>query len=123
MKQIIDETHDIAYGYFQTFGFTQEQVETLIRQGLEELTRTCKRFIVLQEETNMIENEEAICDILHALKGLFSQMGHENIVAKLHEIDTSHNVSLRLSEINKLLGLQIDANSTLEEICKTACRK
>ena len=120
MKQIIDETVGIAYEYLSTFGFTKLQVETLVTQGQNELYTTLAKFVTLQtSESITVSNLEEINEILHALKGLFSQMGHENMVEKLYEIQATDNVSYRLAEINRLLELQIDLDVTLEEACKT----
>ena len=121
MKQIIDETIGIAYEYLVTFGFTQSQVDTLVRQGENELCTTLEKFVTLQQtsERTSDSNIEVINEVLHALQGLFFQMGHENMAEKLYEIQVTDDVSYRLAEMNKLLGLQIDLDATVEESCNT----
>ena len=120
MKQIIDETVGIAYEYLSTFGFSKSQVETLVSQGQNELYTTLGKFVTLQtSESITVSNLEEINEILHALQGLFFQMGHENMAGKLYEIQATDDVSYRLAEINKLLGLQIDLDVTLGEACNT----
>ena len=118
MKQIINETVGIAYEYLMTFGFTKSQVDTLVTQGKNELYSTLEKFVTLQTSESITDsNLKEVNEILHALQGLFSQMGHENMAGKLYEIQATDNVSYRLAEINKLLGLQIDLDATLEESC------
>jgi len=121
MKQVIDETVGIAYKYLVTFGFTKTQVDTLVTQGKNELYATLEKFVTLQTVENItVSNLEEINELLHALQGLFSQMGHENMVEKLYEIQATDDVSFRLTEINRHLGLQIHLDGTLEESCNTA---
>ena len=120
MKQIIDETVGIAYAYLATFAFTKSQVETLVNQGQNELYSTLEKFVTLQTSESITDsNIEEVNEILHALQGLFFQMGDENMAEKLYEIQATDNVSCRLAEMNKLLGLQIDLDVTLEEACNT----
>ena len=118
MKQILDETVGIAYKYLVTFGFTKLQVETLVRQGRNELYLTLEKFVTLQtSESITVSNLEEINEIIHALQGLFFQMGHGNMAEKLYEIQATDDVFYRLSEINKLLGLQIHLDAPVEEVC------
>ena len=120
MKHIIDETVGIAYEYLVTFGFTKSQVDTLVNQGQNELYSTLEKFVTLQTlEIITVSNLEEINEILHALQGLFSQMGDEKMAKNLYEIQVTDNVSYRLAEINKLLGLPIHLECTLEESCNT----
>lgn len=115
MKQVIDETIEIAYGYLSTFGFTKVQVDTLVMQGENELSATLQKFVALEISS---ANLDEINDVLHALQGLFSQLGNEKISEKLYEIKESDSISQRLSEISKLLGVEIALDSTSEETCK-----
>jgi len=120
MKQIIDETVGIAYEYLVTFGFTKAQVDTLVTQGENELYSTLEKFVTLQTlESITVSNLEEINEILHALQGLFFQMGYANMAEKLYEIQDTDDVSSRLAEINRHLGLQIHLDGTLEEACNT----
>jgi len=120
MKHIIDETVGIAYEYLVTFGFTKVQVDTLVTQGQNELYVTLEKFVTLQTSKSItVSNLQEINEILHALHGLFSQMGHETIAVKLYEIQATDDIFYRLTEINRLLGLQIYLDAVQEEVCNT----
>ena len=106
MKQIIDETVNIAYNYLAAFGFTKVQVDTLVIQGQKELSTTLDRFVTLLTSGDTLSSHlEEINAILHALQGLFSQLGNEEIAVKLYEIKDSDTLTPRLVEISTLLGL------------------
>jgi len=121
MKQIIDETVNMAYGYLAAFGFTKVQVDTLVTQGQKELSTTLDRFVTLLMSGDTYSSHlEEINGILHALQGLFSQLGNEEIAVKLYEIEDYDTLEDRLVDISTLLGLPIPLDIKREKLCRSS---
>ena len=74
MEHVIEEALRIAKEKFSGFGFKEEQIEQLLASGKRDLLSE------LEKLKSLLETEpydiEAINKSLHALKGLFFNMGH-----------------------------------------------
>ena len=99
MKNIINETETIAYVYLEKFGFSREQLDALITQGKKDLHKELKNLNIILDTGST----EAINHSLHALKGLFFQLGNYKVAEQLDEIKDGEESTARLKEISKLL--------------------
>ncbi len=100
MKNIINETEIIAQKHLSSFGFNEEQVSTLIVQGKKDLHKELAKLeVFLNVDTDFLED---INNVLHALKGLFSQLGNHEIAEQLNEIRESDIKQVRIKKISKL---------------------
>ena len=101
MKNIINQTENIAYVYLKNFGFTEEQISVLITQGKKDLHKELEKLESLL--SGDIGSLKDINNVLHALKGLLFQLGNHEVAEQLNEIRENHNSKLRFNEISKLL--------------------
>lgn len=100
MKNLIDETEMMANVYFKDFGFTEDQIDTLITQGKKDIYKeVAKLEMLLNTDTEPLEE---INNVLHALKGLFFQLGNHELAEQLGEISEDDRVKDRLKEISEL---------------------
>ncbi|WP_309496438.1 hypothetical protein [Sulfurovum sp.] len=100
MKNIINETEIIAQRHLSSFGFNEEQVSTLIVQGKKDLHKELVKLeVFLNIDTDSLAD---INNVLHALKGLFSQLGNYKIAEQLNEIEESDIRQVRIKEISEL---------------------
>jgi len=88
MEKVIEETLKIAKEKFLKFGFKEEQIEQLLASGKRDLLSELEKLkALLATEPYDIE---AINKSLHALKGLFFNMGNTeagDIMADLRKED------------------------------------
>lgn len=101
MKNIINETEMMAYNYFKEFGFNEEQINSLIIQGKKDLHKEITKLKMLLTDADTVPLEK-INDVLHALKGLFFQLGNHDIAEKLNEIKSNHEREIIMKEISEL---------------------
>jgi len=101
MNKIISETEMIARDYFKDFGFTDEQINTLIVQGKKDLHKELTKLEILLSED--VPPLEEINNVLHALKGLIFQLGNYKVAEELNEIRSHHDRETVLQEISELL--------------------
>ena len=99
MKHIINETETIAYDYLEQFGFSRDQIDALIIQGKKDLYKELENLNIILDT----DSTEAINHSLHALKGLFFQLGNYKVAEQLDEIKDVEESKTRLKEISKLL--------------------
>ncbi len=84
MEKFISHTEEIAFQHLKSFGFKDEQIDQLIRQGTKDLRKELiKLETVLQEDEISYDD---LNNVLHALKGLLFQMGNHDAAEKLVEI-------------------------------------
>lgn len=102
MKNIINETEIMAYDHFRGFGFNEEQIDTLIKQGKKDLQKELTKLKSLLEDDEQVSFNE-INNTLHALKGLFSQFGNHHIVEQLNEISSNDEIKVILNQVSVLL--------------------
>lgn len=101
MKNIINETEMMAHAYFKDFGFNEDQINTLIAQGKKDLYKELGKLEMLID--NDMEFLDDINNVLHALKGLFFQLGNHEVAEQLDEIREGQNSKDKLKEISELL--------------------
>jgi len=99
MNNIINETGIIAVTHFKNFGFNEDQVSALISQGKKDLDKELRKLETLLAKDSV----EGINNSLHALKGLFSQLGNVNVAEQLDEIQVGQGSEARLKKVSKLL--------------------
>jgi len=102
MKHIIDETETIAYDHLKGFGFNDEQMKALIHQGKIDLQKELSKLKALLTDTEQLSLDE-INNSLHALKGLFFQLGNHQVAEQLNEIRSYGESKVILQEISELL--------------------
>jgi len=101
MKHIITETEVTAYNYLKEFGFSEVQVDALIMQGKKDLyNELTKLKILLDTDAASLDD---INNVLHALKGLFFQLGNHDVAEKLNDIRSESTRETILKEISELL--------------------
>jgi hypothetical protein len=103
MKKIIDETMEIAYQHFKSFSFEDEQIIPLLESGKRDLTKELNNLQELLKK-EVIEIDKINLSV-HALKGLFLTMGHDNVGEKLSEIHNKHEDTRIINEIKLLLAV------------------
>ena len=101
MEKIISETEVIAFDYLKAFGFTEEQVNTLVLQGKKDLYKELIKLKTLIYADTVSYDD--INNILHALKGLLFQLGNHDLAEKLNEIRSDLQNKTTLEEIALLL--------------------
>ena len=103
MKNLINETMEIASQHFKNFGFEDEQIEPLLASGKRDLTKELNKLQeLLQKE--IIEIDKINLSV-HAMKGLFLTMGNLSVGEKLSEIHNKSEDTRIINEIKKLLSL------------------
>ena len=101
MKNLINETMEIASHHFKNFGFEEEQIEPLLASGKRDLTKELNKLQELLLQKEVIEIDKINLSV-HAMKGLFLTMGNVTVGEKLSEI---HNKSEDTRIINEIKGL------------------
>ncbi|MEA3455566.1 MAG: hypothetical protein U9R26_03580 [Campylobacterota bacterium] len=101
MQKLIDDTVEIARKRFGEFGFSEDQVTTLLASGRRDLVKEFEKLQLLLEEKPV--NIEAINNSMHALKGLLSNMGNEALAEKFTELRQESESRDIIAEIQVLL--------------------
>ncbi len=102
MEKLIDDTTEIARKHFGGFGFSDDQVETLLASGKRDLVKEFGKLqLLLREESVDIE---AINNSMHALKGLLSNMGNMALADKFIELRQVSEDGDIIDEIKVLLA-------------------
>ena len=100
MEELIEETKRIAAERFGTFGFAQAQIEQLLVSGERDIRKEAARLQqLLSEET---ADPERINQSLHALKGLFLNMGNETLAEKLSDLRHDDNHGEKITVLRNL---------------------
>ena len=102
MKNIISETEIIAYDYLKAFGFSEEQISSLITQGKKDLDKELTKLETLLLHADTVPLDD-MNNVLHALKGLLFQMGNHTLAEKLNEIRSNDEREIVLKELSELL--------------------
>jgi len=101
MYSILKETEELAYSYFSAFGFNDEEITSLIEHGKRDMLKEIEKLRQVVETTP--SNIEEINNRLHALKGLFSQLGHHTLVSKINTLRADLESEKTLKELSKIL--------------------
>lgn len=101
LEKLINETTEIARKHFQAFGFEDEQITSLLAAGQRDLTKELGKLQALLESDKI--DIDVINLSLHALKGLFLNMGNIAVAEKLNELRQEGSTAERLAEIRALL--------------------
>ncbi len=102
MDQLIEETLQIAKARFESFGFKETQITQLLASGKRDLTQELDILKVLLEESPA--DIERINQSLHALKGLFFNMGNTaagDMMAELRGNDDPHSAIEKIKQFLK----------------------
>jgi len=106
MYSILKETEELAYTYLSAFGFSDEEITSLIEHGKRDMVNEIEKLFQVIENTP--SNIEEINNRLHALKGLFSQLGHHTLVSKINTIREDLESEETLKELSKILFKKTD---------------
>jgi hypothetical protein len=103
MEELIEETKRIAKERFQAFGFGEGQIEQLLASGERDMKKELAnlREILLQDPCD----PERLNSSLHALKGLFLNMGNEEVAEKLSELRHDDNNTEKIAILRKLTNI------------------
>ena len=101
MYKIIDDTESIALAHLTAFGFSEDQVKPLIVQAKKDMENELTKLQTLLDGKTV--ELEKINSVLHALKGLFFQVGNHEIAEQLNEIRSHIDSHDSLAEIKKAL--------------------
>ncbi len=102
MQKLIDDTTEIARRHFGGFGFSDDQIETLLASGKRDLVKEFNKLKPLLEKEPV--DIEAINNSMHALKGLLSNMGNMALADKFIELHRKSEDGDILDEIKVLLA-------------------
>jgi len=101
MHKILEETETAAYAYFQDFGFSTEEIEDLLKTGKRDIIQELSKLRILIDQE--VRDTEKIDQVLHALKGLFSQLGNRELADKVNEVRSEADPQKALVRIEKIL--------------------
>ncbi len=102
MKNIIKETEIITHEYLQGFGFSEDQISSLVIQGKKDLHKELTKLETMLVDTDTVTLDE-LNNVLHALKGLLFQMGNHDLAKKFNEIRSNDEQKVVLRELSELL--------------------
>jgi hypothetical protein len=102
MDQVIEETLEIAKKKFISFGFKEEQITQLLASGKRDLEKELSKLATLLEEDTY--NFEQINQSLHALKGLFFNMGNTVAGDMMAELRKNDDPQASIDKIRQFLG-------------------
>ena len=100
MEELIEETRRIAIERFGTFGFAQAQIDQLLSSGERDIRKEAARLQQLLSENT--PDPEQINQSLHALKGLFLNMGNEVLAEKLSDLRHDENHKEKITVLKNL---------------------
>jgi hypothetical protein len=106
MKNLINNTKEIAYTYFKALEFPDEHIEPLLTIGMKDLKRELTKLEEILKEEPM--NKEDIHNTLHALKGLFGQLGYQEMLEKLEKLEADSNKVLIPKDILRVFHIKDD---------------
>ncbi len=101
MEELINETLRIASEKFLTFGFKEEQIEQLLASGKRDLGKELEKLKALVEEEPA--DIEKINKTLHALKGLFYNMGNTDAGDRMSDLRNEDEAEKEIETIKTLL--------------------
>ncbi len=101
MQNILRKTQNLAHEYLQSFGFEEEQIETLIKKGTRDLKNELEKLYTLLENENTPIEE--LNNALHALKGLLFHLGNNALAQELNEVRSQLHSSEDIAIIKNIL--------------------
>ncbi len=102
MRRIVAETEKLAYPYMKAFGFEESEVEPIVSKGLMELESTLERLEKLIASPSADDRKE-MDDILHAMKGLLSQLGNQALSERVNELREEESIEHQCEVLRGLL--------------------
>ncbi len=102
MKNIINKTEIIAHEYLKGFGFSEDQISSLVIQGKKDLHKELTKLETMLVDIDTVTLDE-LNNVLHALKGLLFQMGNHDLAKKFNEIRSNDEQKVVLRELSELL--------------------
>lgn len=103
MDDLIAETETIAKQYFLHLGFDKASIDNLLRIAKRDLREELEKLKNLLDAPH--PDIQQINHVLHALKGLFFQVGHHAIAEKISEIRSDIHKDASIQKIRTLFGL------------------
>jgi len=100
MEELIVETKKIASERFKTFGFGEAQIEQLLSSGERDIRKEAAHLQELLAEESA--DPEAINKSLHALKGLFLNLGNEALAEQLTDLRQEDNYGEKITVLKNL---------------------
>lgn len=101
MEKVIEETLMIAKEKFSKFGFKEEQIEQLLASGKKDMLSELEKLKALLA-TEPYDIEE-INKSLHALKGLFFNMGNTEAGDIMADLRKESNIAESIGKIKTFL--------------------
>jgi len=106
MYSIINETEKAARDYFGAFGFEEEEIQSLINIGKKDMLKELNLLHeLIQHKPSDIE---PINNRLHALKGLFSQLGNHELSNQINTLRQNIETEKNLQIIYNILFKKMD---------------
>jgi len=104
VESVIKETLEIAERRFKAFGFSEEQCERLLLSGKDNIERELQRLRKIL--TNKHRDINKCQNTLHALKGLFSNLGNHRLAEALLALEGHRNCDAIRKALRNILYLQ-----------------
>ncbi len=101
MKRIIEKTETMAREYLTGFGFGEAQIEPLIAQAKNDLSREFVRLETLMESESA--DWEAFDKSLHALQGLLFNLGNHDLAERLETLREEEGVDTVVEKLRSIL--------------------
>ena len=101
MQKILNQTEILAFDYLKKFGFENNEIEPLIHKGEIELENELNKLNCLMN--GKVVSLENLNNLLHAIKGLLSHLGHIELVQKLDNIRTYDNVDKKIKALHHII--------------------
>jgi len=99
MEALIEETRQIARERFKAFGFGEEQIDQLLASGERDIRKEAANLQTLLENP---ADAEKINKSLHALKGLFLNLGNEALAEKLSDLRKDDDYDAKITVLRDL---------------------
>ncbi len=101
MEDVIEETLRIAKEKFSSFGFKETQIEQLLGSGKRDLFNELEKLKSLL--ASQPQNIEQISKSLHALKGLFLNMGNTKAADLMADLRKENDPAKSIGKIEAFL--------------------
>ncbi len=98
---LVEESLQIAAKKFEGFGFQEEQIEKLLLSGKRDLEAEIEKLMQLlsADEPEKAEIDKA----LHALKGLFYNLGNTEAGDKMNALREDESLQLQIETLQAVL--------------------
>ena len=101
MNTLVEESLQIAAKKFESFGFQEEQIEKLLMSGRRDLEAEIEQLTKLLSEPE--PEKEEIDKALHALKGLFYNLGHIKAGDKMNALGDDESLQIQITKLQAVL--------------------